>query len=428
MLPQLKSAPRFAISRTRAIVSTSILAVAMAFLFFLAACSHDPKEAEPTVTVQVAPVARKPIQEVVQAEAVLFPLHQATLVPKISAPVHKFYVNRGSKVKQGQLLAVLENRDLAAAAAENRGAYEQAEAAYSTTTSASLPEEVQKAELDVKAAKANLDAEQKVYDSRVMLFNQGALPRKELDASAVTLTQARNQYDIAEKHLNSLLAVGKQNEMKSAAGQLTSAKGKYQGAEAQLSYSEIRSPINGVVTDRPLYPGEMAAAGTPLMTIMDTSQVIAKAHIPQAQAALLKAGDNATLKSPGAEFNGRVTLVSPALDPNSTTVEVWVQAPNPDRKLMPGTSVQVSVLAKSVPDALVIPASALLTTPQGATSVMVAGSDGRAHERDVKVGIREGNEAQITEGLKPGENVVTGGAYGLPDNTKIQVEAAKGGE
>ncbi len=407
-----------------------LVTLALFVAFVLSGCSHDPKEAEPVVAVQVAPVQHKAIEQVVQAEAVLYPLHQATLVPKISAPVRKFYVNRGSKVREGQLLAVLENRDLAAAAVENRGAYEQAEAAYSTTTSAAVPEEVQKAELDVKAAKANLDAEQKVYDSRVVLFNQGALPRKELDASAVALTQARNQYDIAEKHLNSLLAVGKQNELKSAAGQLTSAKGKYAGAEAQLSYSEIRSPINGVVTDRPLYPGEMAAAGTPLMTIMDTSQVIAKAHIPQAQATLLKPGDTATLKPPGGEgeFNARVTLISPALDPNSTTVEVWVQAPNPGRKLMPGTSVQISVVANSVPDALVIPASALLNTPGAATSVMVAGSDGRAHQREVKVGIRQGDEAQITEGLKPGEQVVTSGAYGLPDNTKIKVEnTPKGG-
>src|SRR5581483_2772062 len=137
--------------------------------------------------------------------------------------VRKFYVNRGNKVRRGQLLAVLENRDLAAAAVENRGAYEQAEAAYSTTTAASLPEEIQKAELDARAAKTNLDAEQNVYDNRVMLFSQGALPRKELDTSAVALTQARNQYAISDKHLNSLQAIGKQNEMKSATGQLTSA-------------------------------------------------------------------------------------------------------------------------------------------------------------------------------------------------------------
>ena len=107
------------------------------------------------------------------------------------------------------------------------------------------------------------------------------LPRKELDQSRVDITQARNQYAIAKKHLDYLMAIGKQQALKSAAGQLESAKGKYLGAQAQLSYSEIRSPIDGVVTDRPLYPGEMAAAGTPLLTVMDISSVIAKAHIPQ---------------------------------------------------------------------------------------------------------------------------------------------------
>lgn len=119
--------------------------------------------------------------------------------------------------------------------------------------------------------------------------------------------------------------------------------------------------------------------------------------------------------------------MSPALDPNSTTVEVWVQAPNSSQQLKPGTSVQISVVAQSLPDALVIPSSALLTTPEGASTVMVLGSDGRAHQRTVKVGVRQGDEVQITEGLNAGESVITAGAYGLPDNTKVQVENAKAG-
>ena len=406
---------------------TFILAVPS--LVLLSGCSHNTKAAEPVVTVQTTQVARKAIQEVVQAEGILYPLNQSALVPKISAPVRKFYVNRGSKVHRGQLLAVLENRDLAAAAVDNQGTYEQAQAAYSTTTAASLPEEIQKAELDVKAAKANLDAAQKIYDSRVLLFKQGALPRKELDASEVALTQARNQYEISLQHLNSLQAVGKQNTIKSATGQLTSAKGKYEGAQAQLFYSEIRSPMNGVVTDRPLYPGEMATAGTPLITVMDLSQVIAKAHIPQDQAALLKVGDPALLRSPDVPkpVNGKVSLVSPALDPNSTTVEIWLQAPNANQQLKPGTSVKLTIVARSIPDALVIPASALLTTPDGATTVMVLGSDGRAHQHTVKTGVRQGDEVQVTDGLKADDTVITSGAYGLPDNTKIRLENAAGG-
>src|SRR5258707_120271 len=85
-------------------------------------------------------------------------------------------------------------------------------------------------------------------------LQQGAMPRKELDQAGVDLTNARNQHEIAQKHLEALLAVGRQQQLKSAAGQLESAKGKYLGAAAQLSYSEIRSPIDGVVADRPLYP------------------------------------------------------------------------------------------------------------------------------------------------------------------------------
>jgi multidrug efflux pump subunit AcrA (membrane-fusion protein) len=407
---------------TRRTVAACVAAL-LALISF--GCSGKEKEKEPVVNVESALVQRARLERTVTAEAIVFPLHQAALVPKISAPVEKFYINRGSHVRQGQLLAVLENKDLSAAAEQSKGEFEQAQAAYETTTAASVPEEVKKAELDAQAAKQNLEAEQKVYAARQDLYKQGALPRKELDAEAVTYTQARNNYEIAQQHLNSLLKTSKAQELKSAQGQLAAAKGKYQGAAAQLSYSEIRSPISGVVTDRPLYPGEMATAGTPLLTVMDLSHVIAKAHIPQAEAALLKVGDKASVSAPGLEdpILGKVSVVSPALDPNSTTVEVWVDARNPHQELKPGTSVSISMLAQTIPDALTVPAAAVLTEPDGTTSVMVVGDDGRAHQRDVKTGVRQENQIQVVSGLKAGERVVTAGAYGLPDNTRVQLQA-----
>src|SRR6266446_3407495 len=402
-----------------------IFCAAFFCLSFLSSCSKDAAEKEPVVPVQVATVEKTTLRRTVTAEAVLFPLQQSAIVPKISAPVKAFYVKRGSRVRKGQLLAVLENRDLAAAAQENQGAYNQAEATYATTTSAQLPEEIQKAQLDTQAAKQMLDAQQKIYNSRQELLQQGAIPRKELDQAGVDLTQARNQYQIAQKHVDALMATGKQQALKSAAGQLESAKGKFLGAEAQMSYSQIRSPIDGVVTDRPLYPGEMAAASTPIVTVMDISQVIAKAHIPQPEAALLKVGDKATIAVPGESdpVDAKVTVVSPALDPNSTTVEVWAQAKNPAQRLKPGTSVQVSMVAQTIPDALVIPAAALLTGQDGTTSVMVVGADNRAHQKPVSVGVRQGDQVQITEGLQAGDHVVASGAYGLPDNTQVTVAA-----
>lgn len=405
----------------RAAALTVAALLALAFL----GCSGKEKDKEPVVAVESALVQRASLQQTVTAEAILFPLHQAALVPKISAPVEKFYVNRGSRVHKGQLLAVLENRDLSAAAEQSKGEYEQAQATYETTTAATLPEELQKAQLDASAAKQALEAEQKAYAARENLYKQGAISRKDFDAAGISLTQARNNYDIAQQHLNSLLKTSKAQELRSAQGQLAAAKGKYQGAEAQLSYSEIRSPISGVVTDRPLYPGEMATAGTPLLTVMDLSHVIAKAHIPQAEAALLKIGDKATITAASLSepLPGKVAVVSPALDPNSTTVEVWVDAANPHGELKPGTSVSISMVARTIPNALTVPANAVLTEPDGSTSVMVIGDDSRAHQRDVKTGVRQEGQVQIVSGLKAGERVVTSGAYGLPDNTRVQLQA-----
>ena len=413
--------------RLRRIMLAIAGVAALASVLVTGGCSSDKGDQEPTVTVQVAPVEKTTIQHTISAQAILFPRQQAAIVPKISAPVKKFLVKRGSPVREGELLAVLENRDLSAAAQENKGSYDQAQAAYETTTAAGLPEEIRKAEADAQQSQQALDAQEKVFESRQILFDQGALPRKELDQSRVDLTQARNQAAIAKKHLDTLNAIGKQLELKSAASQLESAKGKYLGAEAQLSYSEIRSPMSGVITDRPLYPGEMAAAGTPLLTVMDISSVIAKAHIPQNDAAVLKIGDKGTMTVPGIEepIEGKVTVVSPALDPNSTTVEVWFEAKNPRHQLKPGTSVQLSLTAQTVKDALVVPANAVITTPEGATAVMIAGSDGRAHQKAVKLGIRNGDDVQILDGLTESDKVVASGAYGLPDKTKIKIEAAE---
>src|SRR5208283_2182272 len=394
-------------------------------LLLLTSCSKKEQETEPEVTVQAAKAEKQSIRQIIRSEAVLFPKNQAAITPKIVAPVKKFYVNRGSRVHAGQLLAVLENRDLAAAETENKGSYQQAEANYGIETTSALPEEWQKAEYDLKAAKESFDGQQKIYDSRKKLYEEGALPRKDFDSSTVALIQAKSQYEIAAMHMAALQSAGKKQQMKSAEGQLTSAKGKYEGAAALLAYSEVRSPIDGVVTDRPTYTGETPPPGTPLLTVMDTSSVIARAHIPQDQAVQLKPGDAATIHAPGdIEVAGKVSLVSPALDPNSTSVEVWVEAPNPDGRLRPGTTVTVEMLARTVDDAIVIPASALLKTPEGGTSVMIV-RDGHAQQVAVETGIREKDRVQISNGLAGGETVIVRGSYGLPDKTKVKIAEAQ---
>jgi RND family efflux transporter MFP subunit len=196
-------------------------------------------------------------------------------------------------------------------------------------------------------------------------------------------------------------------------------------AEAQLSYSRILSPLDGVVTDRPLYEGDLANANQPILTVMDISKLIAKAHIAQSEAASIKVGNPAELRVPGLDdpVKGRVTLVSPALDPGSTTIEVWVEASKPDPALRPGITVTLSISAKTVKDAIVVPTSAVFKNPEGADIVLLAGSDGHAHVKTVQIGVRAADRTQVVSGIAAGDRVITSGGYALPDNTAIKIEA-----
>jgi len=407
--------------------------LAIALLFFGCRAAKPEAEAPPEITVDVAPVLNSDIELKVTGDAVLYPLQQAAIVPKITAPVRKFYVERGAHVRAGQLLAELENRDLASTLQESQAAAAQAEATFETTARAAVPQEVQKAELDVKAGKDTLNAQQKLYDARQDLFKQGAISQKDVNDALVALTQARNQYELAQKHLVDLQSFAKEQEIKAAAAQRDAAKAHQETAAVQLAYSKITSPIDGVVTDRPLYAGEMPQSGAPLITVMDLSQVVARTHLSPQDAAQLKVGDPANLIAPGGVLvPAKVTQISPALDPTSTTVEVWVQAANPNGLLKPGASIRFQAIAKSVPGAMVIPYSAVLTGSTGNTSVIVIDTDNKPHKRGVTLGIRDGDKVQITDGLNSGERVVTTGAFELAkldedvfDKVKVKIAPPK---
>src|SRR3984893_9828083 len=399
-------------------LARTLVVLLSAGMLFSGCAAKGEVEASPTVTVQVDAAEKGPIQRKIVTDAVLYPRDQAAIVPKIPSSIKKWYVDKGSHVKAGQLLGELESSDLAGAAQKSQGGLTQAEATYQM--------QLQKTAQDLKFAKQTLDSAQKFYDGRAALYKEGAVSAKDLDDASVALSQAKNTYDLSQK----------QFDLKVAEGARKSAQGDTENANAMLSYTKIISPIDGVVTDRPNYPGETPATGTPIITVMDLSQVIARAHVAQLEAANLKVGDPATITIPGqlVQVKGKVTLVSPAVDPNSTTVEVWVEAPNPTGSSRPGTSARVAMVAETVKDAVVIPQAALLTTPDGVNTVIVLDSDKAPSKKKVKVGIRdsEAKTVQVTDGLQGGERVVTVGAFELYNEddpvlakTKIQVQAPK---
>lgn len=248
----------------------------------------DEAEAPTPVTVETA--VKGAIDRMVTADAVLYPVNQANVTAKISAPVTKVMVNRGDHVRAGQLLAVLESADLAAAANESKQQIEQAQAAYDLLTGATVGEDRAKAETDVKSARETLNAAKKVYENRAAAQREGALAQKTVDEAQLAMVQAQNQLDLAQRHLDTLNQVGQKQTVRGAEAQVNTAKAHYETAKVQLTYAQITSPISGVVADRAVYPGEMAVSGTPLVSIVDISDIVARANVPVKDASAIKVG------------------------------------------------------------------------------------------------------------------------------------------
>jgi multidrug efflux pump subunit AcrA (membrane-fusion protein) len=402
---------------------TTIVLITSCLVATFGCSKKEETEAEAPAPVQVTAVTQDTIRRIVSGDGTLYPWDQAGVPPKIASPVQKFYVNRGDHVKQGQLLAVLESRDLTAQSAEGKGAVDQAESNLRSTSGASIPESVVKAQTDVAADRQAMDAAKKVFDSRELLLKEGALAQRQVDEALVTYAQAKGQFEAAQEHLRVLQAVAKEEQVKTASAQVEAAKAHHQSLEAQLSYAQILSPISGVIADRPLYAGEMATPGTPLLTVMDISRVVARVSVPQSQAGMVKVGQPATITQvdSGQEVTGKVIVVSPATDPASTTVQVWVVAENPGERLKPGASVHAAIITEMFKAATVVPIAAILPGEEKGTAVLTVSADSIAHKKQVELGVREGDKVQILSGVRPGEEVVVVGGLGVDDKAKVKV-------
>ncbi|MGA7813177.1 efflux RND transporter periplasmic adaptor subunit [Caballeronia sp.] len=417
-------------SRRNRILSRWTLAIVLTLLpGFISGCKKaaTEDEADKAVAVQAEHPSVGPISEQITADAILAPLAQASIAPRISAPIRAEYVQRGAHVRKGQLLIALEDRDLQGSALDSKGAVASAQAAYLTATHATIPEEIQKAQLDVDQARANLEVANRTAEERKRLLQEGAIAGRDTDTAIAAAVQAKAAYETAAKHLQSVESTTRKTDEEAAKGQLTSAQGRLMNSEAQITYSNLRSPIDGVVTDRPLFPGETAPAGSSIITVMDTSSLLAKLHIAQSSAQKLRIGGSAKVFIPGVNDPqaATVALISPALDPGSTTVEVWLKLPNADGRYKVGTPVHTVLQGITIPDAVQVPAPAILPADDGSTNVLIIEPDGTAKKRSVRLGLRTPEKVQIVDGVSPTDLVITEGGYGLDDGSKVKVGGNK---
>jgi len=379
----------------------------------------------PTVGVKVAKAERGTIAAPVTAVGTIWPREKADVAAKVSAQIKSMALLKNKLVRAGQIIAVLESRDLQAQRAEAIAALNEARANERSVVTGTIPKtnaEDQKALMDARAKVNNARA---IYERRRVLYEKGGISKKDLEASQLDLTTAEDELRLQEQTVTLRTRSLNPNDRALAAARTAQAQQHLVTLDAQLSYATIRSPITGIVTDQFQYEGEFASAGGKLVTIADTSSVIVKAPFSDTAVAELKTGDSATViptDTSAEEMHGQVTLLSRSSDPTNRTVEVWVTLGNEDGKLRANGAAQVTIAANSKNDAVIVPASAVTLETSNADegTVMVVDDQNVAHETKVKIGIRTPDKIEIVEGLKGDETVVIEGNYALPDGTKVE--------
>lgn len=386
-------------------------------------------EVTPVVTVKVVKAEKGSIAAPITAVGTIWPREKADVGAKVSAQIKKMALLKNKMVRAGEVIAVLESKDLQAQRAEAAGALNEARANERSLLTGTIPKtnaEDQKALLDARAKVNNTRA---VYERRLALFEKGGISQKDLEASQLDYTQAQDELRLQEQTIALREHSLNPNDRALAAARTAQAQQHLATLDAQLSYATIRSPITGIVTDQFQYEGEFASAGGKLVTIADTSTVIVKAPFSDTAVAQLKTGDSASVvptDTSAEEMHGQVTMLGRSSDATNRTVEVWVTLGNGDGKLRANGAAQVTIAANSKNDAIIVPASAvtLETSDADEGTVMVVDDKHVAHETKVKIGIRTPDKVEIAEGLKGGETVVAEGNYALADGTKVEPQGS----
>lgn len=399
--------------------------ILLAVFISLAGChKQESPEAKPVVEVTTAAAEERDWQSSVSGPALLHPRQQASISARIASPIQELRVSKGAAVRKDQVLAVLVNSDLEQARAEARLAVSEAQTAFEKVSTTTLPGELERARAQLSATEAALNTATRIHERREALAKEGAIPQRELLVSQAELASAKGNFDVARTSLELLQKQSRQQDLTLAKNRVEQAKARLQQTEAQLAFTVLTSPFDGVITEQYLYPGDMAKPETPVFVVMDLGTIIARAQIPASAANEIQAGQKAQFsgKDTGARsVAGTVKMVNRAIDRASRTVEVWAELSAPGKELRPGAFGTLEILTGKPAKRVVIPAAAVLLeegTRRG--TVMVVDAKNIAHARKIDAGIARDGMLEITNGLKPGEQVVVEGVYGLPDNGEVK--------
>ena len=269
----------------------------------------------------------------------------------------------------------------------------------------------------------------KFYDRRRQLFEQGAIPQRDVLVSETELAQAKANHEVAKKSLDLLQTQSRDKDILMARSKVEQAQARLSLVKTQLDFAEIRSPFPGTITEQFMFPGDMAKPDAPIFTVMDLSVAVARTQIPDSESVAVRTGavcEFAPSDAAGTTFAGRISVVNQAIDPGRRTVEAWCEIPNSKRTLRAGAFGQVRIVTGVEPKSVVVPLAAVQFAEGSKKGVvMVAGDKGVAVKKEVETGDVFDGKVQIKGGLSAGESVIVQGAYGLAEGTQIRVQEEK---
>lgn len=322
-----------------------------------------------TVAVQVAQIGRRDINPTMTFSANLEPVWSADISSKVDGRINILDVNEGDRVEAGAVVAVLETNDLQAQVIQAQG--------------------------NLLAAQSGLEQAELDYNRYAALAEQGAV-------SAQMLDNARTKRD-------------------SSAGQVKAAQGSLNLMQEKLNNANVVTPRSGVVTKRFMQAGTFARAGSALVTVADTSTLLAKATVGESQVGSLTVGSTVAVHVDalaGQNFEGVITRISPMAALPARTFTAEISIPNDKAMLKAGMFAKVEVPTQVHAGVLAVPETALVMREDQKT-VYVVGADNKVQQRVLTVGFVDGGWVEVLGGVQDGETIVTAGQNKLRDGVEI---------
>jgi HlyD family secretion protein len=376
---------------------------------------------------------------VLSATGYIIPHHKINVNSKVTGRVKWIGVEKGDKVKEGQILVRLEDDEFQAQYQQAHGAAENARAYYEELKNGSRPEEIQQAQHNLDEARATLVDDKATLDRTQQLSNQGVVSRQALDDASARFQADQQRANSLQRGFELAKLGPRAEEVARAKGAMTQAEGQEAYAKSQLDATLIRAPVTGTILERTAEKGELVtsqfasgADGGPqgeVVALADLSDIQADLDIAQDDFAKLSSREKAFVSVdafPDRKYDGVVSEMSPEANRQKATVEVKVQILNPDSYLRPEMNTTVKFLANETPKAAsAAPSGVFVPTTavhdlDGKKSVFIAYND-KAIMRSVQI-VAQRSGGMLVSGLVGGENVITVAPPTLKDGDKIKIK------